>query len=824
MKTLAKASIIGLFLLVICGPVHKARAKAPECTKNGVKYGVVEGNFREEWFSYQERADSYVAGECWEPALSDYSHAVELRTAQDRAAEKPGCDQRRARSYGMHFMDWFGHRGKGIALYNLGRIDDAISELELSLQCTESSQAQYYLDKARAEKLKQTGADTQAPKIKSVRFVRSEPRVDFVKAGSPAPAAGYDRFVAMPYYFTIDEINSQLEGMDKKDRKQLDLTPGWGSQVISWKSADEIPNLTVNEGAFYAIVESEDDQGVQFVDAAGVKSPYTFAQKTRADVFPLLIKAAAAGDQEQAQMAPEDQETQDLFAISLNEDEGKARLAFTVTDLTGKTAQTAVELAIDREGPQISIQDAKMLPGGKAQIKGTWDDASGIKEFKIGGVAPSKSGPNGFEVTAPLETADRVRFQATDPAGNTTTGVIVLGPVKGTMIQPPVRWTRLFDKLYRLASLDAFDAPVLAVPPRSLQLDPWTMEPRGFPQIPDLNQPLRLAADVELYWNELQNTLGTAPKPPQIVLKTRPQTVYSNQLYVEGSVVGQGANVKTILIQKKNVLSRPRLNAFFNKLVYLRPGKNIILVQAVDENGLKSDETLTVNRVVPRVDSVAERLGVSMLPFYQDPAFMDIGSVAYDNLVTALVQQRRFRYVDRSKVDQVVRELRLSGTGLTDPATAVRAGKQSSSEAIIIGVVIETATSIEVKAQVVDVETSRIMVTRDAYHQDKSLSNLQFICRGLAAKLQNAFPIVSGNIQGASGKNATITLGRRNRIVPGMKLVVFKVVPKTDPSGETIGADTRKIGEATVMAISSSASTIQLTQGSASGNDMVITK
>jgi hypothetical protein len=116
------------------------------------------------------------------------------------------------------------------------------------------------------------------------------------------------------------------------------------------------------------------------------------------------------------------------------------------------------------------------------------------------------------------------------------------------------------------------------------------------------------------------------------------------------------------------------------------------------------------------------------------------------------------------------------------------------------------------------------MVTRDAYHQDKSLANLQFICQGLAAKLQNAFPIVSGSIQGASGKNATITLGRRNRIVPGMKLVVFKVVPKTDSSGEPIGSDTQKVGEGTVMNISSSTSTIQLTQGSAAGNEMVITK
>jgi hypothetical protein len=827
MRRLAKMMMVGLMALTVSGITTDAMAKkAPDCEKGGVKYGVVEGNFREEWYSYQERAESYLAGECFEPALSDFESAIKLRTAIDRAAKTPGCDTRRARSYGMHFEDWFGHRGRGISLYQLGNIDQAIKELEFSLKCTESSQAQYFLDKARAKKLKTSGADTSNPVLKSVRLVRTEPRIDFIKEGSPSPAPGYDKYLSFPYYFTVDEIETILEGLSKKQRKQLDLSPGWGHQVISWKSADEIPSLTVSQGSFYAVVEAEDDQGVQFVEASGTKSPYIFAQKKRADIFPLKIEAEASGAEEETDI--ENMETRDLFFIPIEEARGGANLNFSVTDLLGKKGEKSLALVIDNVGPQISIEDVKRTPDGKAKIQGIWDDDSGISSFKIGGVVPGKAGGNGFEVTAPVEN-ERVRFEIVDKAGNMTSGVINLGQrPKGTKALPPFRWTKAIRKLYRLAALDVFDAPVLASPPRPADLHPWTNEPRPWPDVvPVMEDPIELAVDVEMYWNEVQNTLGMTPQPPDIILKAMYNKVYTNQIYLEGRAVGKGAMLTSVTVNRRNVLKSPRSNAFFNKLVYLRPGRNSIQIQAVDEKGQVAKQTLNITRIVPKVRTVAERLAVSMLPFYQNPSFKEIGDVAYDNLATNLIRQRRFRYVDRSKVNAAIREARLSGTGLVNAGTAVRAGRMTNSEAIIIGVVRETPTSIEVKAQVVDVETSRIMVTRDAFHQDKSLGNLQFITRGLATKLKNAFPIVQGNIQKSQGNSVVITLGRRNRIKPGMKVVFFKVIPRTDAAGNPIGVDTQKIGYGSVMSTSSSASTVQVTktQGAApKAQDLVITK
>lgn len=818
-----------ILLSVFAG--SEAMSKAPECTKDGKKYGVVQGNFREEWYCYQERAESYLEGECYEAALADYEKAIKLRAPLDRSADIPGCDRRRSRSYGMHFLDWFGHRGRGITLYHLGRVDEALEELELSLQCTESSQAQFYLDKVRAQSLKSSGADVENPKIKTVRLFNSEPRIDFVIQDTPEPHVGYDRYLAVPYYFTLDEvatIRKNLSRQQKRDRKYVkSLKPGWGSQVISWKSADELKDRPAKDSKLYVLVESGDDQGVQTVEAGGIKSPYTFAQKSRADVFPIEVSDPAFDSQVEPGETT-NLETKDLFTISVDESEGKASFDMTVTDLLGKIGVKTIELAIDREGPSLSIEEASVLPGGKARIAGIWDDISGIKEFAFGGVVPTRLGSNRFEVTAPLDN-ERVRFVAIDPAGNKTTGVIVFG-TRGTKMMPPTRWTRIIDRLFKIAALDVFDVPVNAMPPRPSNFDAWTPnhEPRNPWNIsPRQTEPIRVAMDIEMYWNELQDTVGLSNKPPLITLKTsRAQTVYTNQVYIEGSAVGQGAMLKSLHINKRNVLRSPRTNAFFNKLLYLRPGKNMVKIVVTDENGLVSEELLAIHRIVPRVRSVGERLAVSMLPFYQDPTYMDIGEVAYDNLATSLVQQRRFRYVDRTKVDAVVRELRLSGTRLVDPSTATRAGKLTSSEAIIIGVVRETPTSIEVKTQVVDVDSSRVMVTRDAYHQDKSLSNLQFITRGLAVKLKNAFPIVQGNISRAEGRSMVISLGRRNRVTPGMRVVFFKVIPKTNAAGEPVGADTQKIGEGRIVSTSGSSSNVQIisTKTQLQANDLVITK
>jgi tetratricopeptide (TPR) repeat protein len=140
MMLIKKREFIMLSLLLLAGLAFSE--PAPECIKDGVKYGVTRGSFRSEWWNYLERGMSYLEGGCYEAALADLDKAIELRKKQ----VKKEHDKRRARTYGLHFTDYFAHREKGVALYHLGRYEEAKKELMESLKWVDSERAREYLE------------------------------------------------------------------------------------------------------------------------------------------------------------------------------------------------------------------------------------------------------------------------------------------------------------------------------------------------------------------------------------------------------------------------------------------------------------------------------------------------------------------------------------------------------------------------------------------------------------------------------------------------------------------------------------------------------
>jgi hypothetical protein len=109
--------------------------------------------FRGKWWHYYQRGMEYSDEKKLDDALQDLKKAVGMR-------EK---DQRMARTYGMHFIDYFPHRELGIVYLGRGELDKAIAELELSVRSTESAKAIYYLNAARKAKLSGSGKAVRAP-------------------------------------------------------------------------------------------------------------------------------------------------------------------------------------------------------------------------------------------------------------------------------------------------------------------------------------------------------------------------------------------------------------------------------------------------------------------------------------------------------------------------------------------------------------------------------------------------------------------------------------------------------------------------------------
>ena len=145
---------LGLFIVVTLGCVKEDMTEG--CIKEGKRYGIVKGLFQGRWYHYYERGLSLAEGHCWGNAEKDLREALKQRDDGDR---------RWARTYGMHFIDYFPHRELGIVLFNQNRYADAIRELEVSLNATVTAKAEFYLDQGRKALILSQTPDNRSSEI-----------------------------------------------------------------------------------------------------------------------------------------------------------------------------------------------------------------------------------------------------------------------------------------------------------------------------------------------------------------------------------------------------------------------------------------------------------------------------------------------------------------------------------------------------------------------------------------------------------------------------------------------------------------------------------
>jgi len=145
--------LVSFILHSLCQCV--AQNSRPIYVKDGKTYGKVGGTFRHRWWNYYERGLSYADGGFYNEALEDLNEAISQRDK----------DQRMARTYGMHFIDYFPHRELGIVYYQLGKLGLAKEELDLSLRQYPSAKARFYLDRVRKSLIEQKALKITPPRL-----------------------------------------------------------------------------------------------------------------------------------------------------------------------------------------------------------------------------------------------------------------------------------------------------------------------------------------------------------------------------------------------------------------------------------------------------------------------------------------------------------------------------------------------------------------------------------------------------------------------------------------------------------------------------------
>ena len=127
---------MGLVLLYSSGCVSHRVDDLARYNVDGIQYGITRGNFRARWWNFYERGRSFADGGFWKEAESDLRMALARRSV----------DNRTSRTYGLHFIPYFGNRELGVVLYHQGLIKKAIPFLEQSLNQDPTEKTEYYLN------------------------------------------------------------------------------------------------------------------------------------------------------------------------------------------------------------------------------------------------------------------------------------------------------------------------------------------------------------------------------------------------------------------------------------------------------------------------------------------------------------------------------------------------------------------------------------------------------------------------------------------------------------------------------------------------------
>ena len=229
-----------------------------------------------------------------------------------------------------------------------------------------------------------------------------------------------------------------------------------------------------------------------------------------------------------------------------------------------------------------------------------------------------------------------------------------------------------------------------------------------------------------------------------------------------------------------------------------------------------------------RVTQVGTRLSLAILPFENKGGSPEVSSMVQDNMITTLYNLRRFKILERSKIDEIVKEQKLGMTGFIDPAKAVKVGKVAGVDAILMGSISSTATGVAITARLIDTETGTIITAKDAFSDRTSLQDIKNMSQEIAIQMYNDVPLVEGYVIRVDPTQVILDVGTNKGMRKGMKMVIYKegdaiIHPAT---GEILGKTVTKLGEVLLVEVQekmAEASILEKEQGQslAVGNKVV---
>ena len=347
-------------------------------------------------------------------------------------------DQRNARTYGMHFIEYFPHRELGIIYFTKGETDVAIKELEESVRDEESAKAVFYLNRARRSQLLNRKGDGVRPPVITVESPSGDNAVRSmsVKVRGRATGEGLVSRIAVngePFRF-------DLAGREVSFEKELQVSDGANQITVVCEdlignSTEKTVTVTVDRegpGISVSDIKTEEKAGEKFIRITGVISDSTG-----------IRKVVIGGQQKQL-----NGEREYAFDVSLEKKMAEDRIIIQAVDNLDNDTEAEIDvkkdllafgklpepvllafntdkiLSFDKEPPVLKLREAGELPVvfiDRYYVEGEAFDNKGVEKILINGVVISsgKGKKVFFSKMVKLNNGkNRITIEAFDGSGN----------------------------------------------------------------------------------------------------------------------------------------------------------------------------------------------------------------------------------------------------------------------------------------------------------------------------------------------------------------------------------------------------------------------
>jgi len=464
---------------------------------------------------------------------------------------------------------------------------------------------------------------------------------------------------------------------------------------------------------------------------------------------------------------------------------GENVICMEASDLTGKSTQRNLTIILDIHPPILYLDDVQIRQkDGKqiASVKGTVVDDYGLKELYINDteVHIHSHKEDNFDEDIVLTDGNKISFKVVDIAGNETKGKQQLDTkaslwpedtqdsvkyVYHSTHKPILIAASKFDKSSIVSLLAVQDVNVSqSSPPDS--------------SAPDENNGEEAKPEQTLPQSTVKDTV-----PPIIHTDIKSAIIYDANLFFSGDA-HDDSGVAKLSVNQNPLEIRQGKHVFFNHFLTLKEGENTITVKAVDSQGNETQlPTVKITKKTFELLETDARYTVALLPLR---IFTEKGvpsETIYSMLLKAFDEEpKRFNFVerDRTKLEEILHEQKISNTELTSPDAAIRIGKIRAAEGMLFGAVEEDTKGINVILRLVDTETTQVLANADVYDEDKSMKNLEWLMHGLSLKMKRQFPMIEGNVIHVSGSGFHVNTGAKSGVGVGMKLLLFREIKEGD--------------------------------------------